>query len=62
MTESKKTWVTPELLVLARSNPEEAVLMACKVYGGPGSTPDNLDDFCQNAVGGCSNCLANAAS
>ena len=25
MTESKKEWVTPELIVLVRSKPEEAV-------------------------------------
>lgn len=30
MTESKKEWVTPELIVLVRSKPEEAVLAACK--------------------------------
>jgi len=30
MTESKKAWVTPELIVLVRSKPEEAVLAACK--------------------------------
>jgi len=30
MTESKKAWVTPELIVLVRSKPEEAVLVACK--------------------------------
>ncbi|MGA9349072.1 MAG: hypothetical protein WBW48_09745 [Anaerolineae bacterium] len=26
----KKVWVTPELIVLVRSKPEEAVMMACK--------------------------------
>jgi hypothetical protein len=30
MTGSKKTWVKPELIVLVRSRPEEAVLLACK--------------------------------
>jgi len=34
MTESKKAWVTPELIVLVRSNPEEAVLSACKIAHG----------------------------
>lgn len=29
-TEMKKEWKTPELIVLVRSNPEEAVLAACK--------------------------------
>ena len=28
--ETKKQWLTPELIVLVRSNPEEAVLAACK--------------------------------
>ena len=30
MTESKKVWVEPELIVLVRSNSEEAVLESCK--------------------------------
>jgi hypothetical protein len=39
MTESKKAWVEPELIVLVRSKPEEAVLTACKLQysGGPAS-------------------------
>ncbi len=34
----KKAWVTPELTVLVRSKPEEAVLSGCKsgVAEGPG--------------------------
>ncbi len=52
MTESKKEWVTPELIVLMRSKPEEAVLVACKgaLSDGPGfqfvSGCGLLDDFC----------------
>ncbi len=41
MTENKKTWVVPELIVLVRSKPEEAVLDVCKqILSGPnyGST------------------------
>ena len=34
MKENKKGWVTPELIVLVRSNPEEAVLAGCKSIGG----------------------------
>lgn len=30
--ESKKPWLTPELIVLVRSKPEEAVLQACKTF------------------------------
>jgi hypothetical protein len=35
----KKEWSEPELIVLVRSNPEEAVLTACKLElsGGPNS-------------------------
>jgi hypothetical protein len=35
MTESKKAWVEPKLIVLVRSKPEEAVLLGCKVIGEP---------------------------
>ena len=28
----KKEWKTPELIVLVRSKPEEAVLTACRLY------------------------------
>jgi len=34
MAESKKAWVEPELIVLVRSKPEEAVLGNCKTYSG----------------------------
>jgi len=40
MTESKKAWMEPELIVLVRSKPEEAVLIACKGDGGPPSALD----------------------
>jgi hypothetical protein len=33
----KKEWKTPELIVLVRSKPEEAVLQACKGNGTLGS-------------------------
>ena len=38
MTEFKKRWQRPELIVLARTRPEEAVLTGCKGTGlvGPG--------------------------
>ena len=34
MTESKKEWHTPKLIVFVRSRPEEAVLLACKMLSG----------------------------
>jgi hypothetical protein len=48
----KKEWVAPELLVLVRSHPEEAVLAACKggsIPGDSGSAYEvciGLGDFC----------------
>lgn len=30
MTKSRKVWVKPELIILVRSKPEEAVLTGCK--------------------------------
>ncbi len=41
MTESKKSWVEPELIVLVRSKPEEAVLTACKISSGDGQSTNN---------------------
>ena len=40
----KKRWQKPELIVLVRSKPEEAVLWACKDISSPGA---------QNTAGGC---------
>jgi hypothetical protein len=39
-TMEKKAWVTPELIVLIRSNPEEAVLLGCKTSGVQGEFSD----------------------
>jgi len=52
----KKTWIEPELTVLMRSKPEEAVLINCK---GPGHGPDNPNGFqfnCQGDLGACNLC------
>jgi hypothetical protein len=51
----KKIWVTPELIVLVRSKPEEAVLTACKPNGSSG--PDVVNLGCMFAgVYGCGQC------
>ena len=56
MTEKKK-WQSPELIVLVRGKPEEAVLMGCK---DPGfimfNAPTDLFDMCIDDVGGCLVC------
>jgi hypothetical protein len=46
----KKTWIEPELIVLVRSKPEEAVLYACKVWNGSGP---NYYDFQCNHPASC---------
>ena len=37
----KTAWNTPEMTVLARGKPEEAVLYTCKKYGGGGPITGN---------------------
>jgi len=49
MAESKKVWVEPELIVLVRGKPEEAVLVTCKTSGGGGPVPAN--NQCQTTDG-----------
>jgi hypothetical protein len=53
MTESKKAWVEPELIVLVRNKSEEAVLGVCKSWG----EINEVTSFngCDNlgCVGGC---------
>ena len=47
-----KTWQKPQLIVLVRSKPQEALLQACK---GVGSGPEDWDHGC-TAVPGCVAC------
>ena len=54
MTESKKEWSEPELIVLVRSKPEEAVLGVCKYWLISGSIQDVASGCSQNCVGPCS--------
>ncbi len=39
--ETKKVWTKPQLIVVVRGRPEEAVLLACKtnMSGGPSAFP-----------------------
>ena len=63
MTESKKEWVTPELIVLVRSKPEEAVLAACKVNAGITGAKSNKVNCFHGCSIGCSNlCSALSSS
>lgn len=38
----KKKWVKPELVILVRNKPEEALLLACKGDGSHGPNNDNV--------------------
>jgi hypothetical protein len=54
----KKAWETPQLIVLVRSKPEEAVLDACK-FLHVGSEPMEWFPGCAHgAVDGCAPCSA----
>jgi hypothetical protein len=58
----KKEWKTPELLVLVRSKPEEAVLMTCKQAAISGSSSSN-DNLCtQSFPIACATCDSRAGS
>ena len=59
-------WEKPELTVLARNKPEEAVLQACKTEtgGGPSQSlwPDEDSGFCEYPGGAYDDCVRDAAS
>ncbi len=54
----KKVWKTPELIVLVRNKPEEAVLQGCK---GLSLGPYASDSFC-SSNSGCFTCEINSGS
>jgi hypothetical protein len=60
MTTSKKAWSEPELIVLVRSKPEEAVLAGCKNAAGGGQGPAGTNNKCNQLA--CASCVANTAS
>jgi hypothetical protein len=62
MTESKKAWVEPELIVLVRSKPEEAVLVFCKTADVIGGFSDTNSRCAYVPVMNCSACLTNGTS
>ncbi|MBC8446887.1 MAG: hypothetical protein H8D78_03980 [Chloroflexi bacterium] len=57
---NKKQWQKPELIVLVRSKPEEAVLTACKGAAMPGA--DAVAQRNCVTVFGCPGCLLEMAS
>jgi hypothetical protein len=47
MAQNKKEWRKPELIVMVRSTPEEAVLGGCKFFG-PEKTYNGTYYFCSH--------------
>ena len=52
--EAKKSWSNPELIVLVRGKPEEAVLGGCKDETSSGN--QNSHDGCYSFDDGCEYC------
>lgn len=51
----KKKWEKPELTVLVRHKPEEAVLSGCKTYSNGAASGVNYQ-ACVNSTGACIAC------
>jgi hypothetical protein len=59
-SQTKKGWTKPQLLILARGNPEEAVFSACK--GGILTGPTQTDGSCIRTGIGCTACATSTLS
>ena len=57
---TRETWEKPQLLVLVRHKPEEAVLGACKAAGGLGPGGDEASCIYDGAF--CGSCQDTASS
>jgi len=58
----RKSWEAPQLIVLSRSNPEEAVLTTCKVAGKTGGPNANRANCRAGSVLNCTDCSARSSS
>ncbi len=58
MTQPKKPWTEPELIVIVRNKPEESVLAGCKVNPGDDG-PATAANACTGIAG---DCLVDASS
>jgi hypothetical protein len=58
----KKPWHTPELVILFRGRPEEAVLCICKHACTPAVSPQNFRDSCNLSITCCSACQNTSAA
>lgn len=55
--EVKRTWVAPELVTVARSRPQEAILAICKAAGLGGGAQEYQQGCYEGLEVGCSGCL-----
>ena len=62
MIDKKKMWQRPEMTVLVRSNPEEAVLSVCKVIGKAPTDGPNIQQGCGFQTGAGIWCSQNFAT
>ena len=64
MTESKKAWVEPELLVPVRNKSEEAVLFLCKFSGdvNPSNAHEQYTGCAMVVSSSCAVCTTFSAS
>jgi hypothetical protein len=60
--QAKKRWEQPQLLVLMRSNPEEAVLTACKIAAQPGSSETAAGNCIVYKLGCANDCTVRVGS
>jgi hypothetical protein len=59
----KQRWTAPELIVLVRHQPEEAVLEACKDYEPPWQGPTTLNQACfTRSIDACATCALMSAT
>lgn len=54
-----KPWLKPQLTIIARAKPDEAVLLACK-YAGPAVGPNGANFFCRTSP--CEQCSSQTSS
>jgi hypothetical protein len=54
--QTRKAWSRPELIVIVRGGPQEAVLAGCKAHGASGPGPGTAYDYCTTNVCGTGQC------
>ncbi|MBN2317497.1 MAG: hypothetical protein JXR49_00375 [Acidobacteria bacterium] len=58
-TKPKKKWEKPQLIVLVRSRPEEAVLLACKGGGQQSAVAKTSKNLCFEQIKGTCPAICN---